>query len=189
MQHHPWQDDRFFKNGAYISCKMGLWPCVPVWGCLVCARAKSLPKLSPSFSSLSSPLPCQNWCTRSEKNPLLTWTGGVLRPEPIVIKQFHPKAGAEKGLRRCSAAAQSTCRIFPSYKHFPPTLQIKGRWESNINVWFLLLYSQKLNCYFQNYNVLSPISYPHISVRGLHISRIGLLILLQGNMWTDPGNT
>ncbi len=39
-----------------------------------------------------------------------------------------------------------------------------------------------------NYNVLSPSSYTHISVRDLYISRIGLPILLQGNMWTDPGN-
>ncbi len=40
----------------------------------------------------------------------------------------------------------------------------------------------------QNYNVLSPGSYTLISVRDLYISRIGLSILLQGNMWTDPGN-
>ncbi len=40
----------------------------------------------------------------------------------------------------------------------------------------------------QNYNGLSPSSYTHISVRDLYISRIGLPILLQGNMWTDPGN-
>ena len=39
-----------------------------------------------------------------------------------------------------------------------------------------------------NYDVLSPSSYTHRSVRDLHISRIGLPILLQGNMWTDPGN-
>jgi hypothetical protein len=32
----------------------------------------------------------------------------------------------------------------------------------------------------QNYNVLSPSSYTHISVRDLYISRIGLPILLQG---------
>jgi hypothetical protein len=38
----------------------------------------------------------------------------------------------------------------------------------------------------QNYNVLSPSSYTHISVRDLYNSRIGLPILLQGNMWTDP---
>ncbi len=40
----------------------------------------------------------------------------------------------------------------------------------------------------QNYNVLYPNSYTHISVRDLYISRIGLSILLQGTMWTDPGN-
>jgi hypothetical protein len=39
----------------------------------------------------------------------------------------------------------------------------------------------------QNYNVLSPSFYTHISVRSLYISRIGLPILLQGNMWTDLG--
>ncbi len=30
------------------------------------------------------------------------------------------------------------------------TLQMKGRWESNINVWLPFMYSQKYNCYFQN---------------------------------------
>jgi hypothetical protein len=39
-----------------------------------------------------------------------------------------------------------------------------------------------------NYNALSPSSYTHISVRDLYISRIGLPILLQGKMCTDPGN-
>jgi hypothetical protein len=46
----------------------------------------------------------------------------------------------------------------------------------------------KLSFPKQNYNVLSPRSHTHISVRDLYISRIGLPILLQGNMWTDPGN-
>ncbi len=40
----------------------------------------------------------------------------------------------------------------------------------------------------QNYNVQSPSSYTHISVRDFYISRKGLYILLQGNIWTDPGN-
>jgi hypothetical protein len=40
----------------------------------------------------------------------------------------------------------------------------------------------------QNFNVLSPNSYTHISVRDLNIPRIGLPILLQENIWTDPGN-
>ncbi len=40
-------------------------------------------------------------------------------------------------------------------------LQMKGRWESNINVWFRFMYFQKWNCVAllyskQNYNVLSP---------------------------------
>jgi hypothetical protein len=34
----------------------------------------------------------------------------------------------------------------------------------------------------QNYDVLSPSSYTHISVRDLYISRMGLPFLLQGNM-------
>ncbi len=38
-----------------------------------------------------------------------------------------------------------------------------------------------------NSNILSPSSYTHISLRDLYISRIGLPILLQGNMWTNPG--
>jgi hypothetical protein len=37
----------------------------------------------------------------------------------------------------------------------------------------------------QNYNVLPPSSYTHISVRDLYISRIGPPILLQENMLTD----
>jgi hypothetical protein len=40
----------------------------------------------------------------------------------------------------------------------------------------------------QNYNILSPCSDSHISVGDLHISRISPPILLQENMWTDPGN-
>ncbi len=40
----------------------------------------------------------------------------------------------------------------------------------------------------QNYNVLSLSSFTHISVRYLCISLTGLPILLQGKMWTDPGN-
>ncbi len=71
---------------------------------------------------------------------------------------------------------------------------MKGQWESNINVWFRIMYSQKWNCGAllfpkQNYNVLSPNFHIHVSVSDLYISSIGLPILLQENMWTDPGNT
>jgi hypothetical protein len=34
----------------------------------------------------------------------------------------------------------------------------------------------------------SPNFYIHVSVSDLYIPRIGLPILLQENMWTDPGN-
>jgi hypothetical protein len=40
----------------------------------------------------------------------------------------------------------------------------------------------------RNYNILSLSSYTNVSVRDLYISRIGLPILLQENMWTNPGN-
>ncbi len=40
----------------------------------------------------------------------------------------------------------------------------------------------------QNYNVLSPTSYTHISKGDLYSSRIGLPIMLLENWWTDPGN-
>ncbi len=38
------------------------------------------------------------------------------------------------------------------------------------------------------YNVLSPSSYTNKCVRDLYTSRIGLSIVLQPDMWTDPGN-
>jgi hypothetical protein len=73
-------------------------------------------------------------------------------------------------------------------------LQMKGRWESNIYVWYRFMYTQKWNCPAllfpkHNYNVLSP-SFPfHASVGDLYIPRIVLHILLQPNRQTDPGNT
>jgi hypothetical protein len=70
------------------------------------------------------------------------------------------------------------------------TLQMKGWWEYNINVWFRFMYSQKCTPrYFQNYNVLSPNFRIHVSVSDLYIPRIGLPILQQPNRQTDPENT
>jgi hypothetical protein len=71
-----------------------------------------------------------------------------------------------------------------SYEFLRPTtvtLQMKVR--SHIYVFS----EMKLLISKQSYNLLSPTSYTHISVRDLYISRIGLPILLQENMWTDPG--
>ncbi len=58
---------------------------------------------------------------------------------------------------------------------------MKGRWESNTNVWFRFMYSQKWNCAAllfpkQNYNDLSPIFHIHVSVSDLIIPRFGLPI-------------
>ncbi len=66
------------------------------------------------------------------------------------------------------------------------------RWESNINVWFRFMNSQKWNCVaslFPKQNVLlSPNFHTHVSVSNLYIPRISLPILLQPNRQTDPEN-
>ncbi len=65
------------------------------------------------------------------------------------------------------------------------TLQMKGQWESNINVCFRFIYSQKWSCMAslfpkQNYNVLSPNFHIHVfpgSICLFCYSQIGRLIL------------
>ncbi len=59
------------------------------------------------------------------------------------------------------------------------TLQMKGRWEFNINVWFRFMYSQKWNCLTslfptQSYNVLSRNFHINVSVSDLYNPRINL---------------
>ncbi len=65
------------------------------------------------------------------------------------------------------------------------TVQVKGRWESNINVCFRFMYSQKWNWAAslfpkQNYTVPSPNLHIHVSVSVLYtvIPRIGLPVCL-----------
>jgi hypothetical protein len=102
--------------------------------------------------------------------------------------------------KRSSEFPYSSLAIYSSFytpldaEKYTAPLQMKSRWETNINVWFPFMYSQNWNCAAslfpkQNYNVLSPNSYTHIlytlSVRDLYISRISLSILLQPNMWTN----
>jgi hypothetical protein len=70
-------------------------------------------------------------------------------------------------------------------------LQMKGasaRIEYKCLVPIYVFPEMKLLYPKNNYNVLSPSSYAHISVGDLYMSRICLSILLQGNMWADPGN-
>jgi hypothetical protein len=65
-------------------------------------------------------------------------------------------------------------KLFPNEKQcWSVTLQMKGKWESNINVWFGFMYYQKWNCvasFFpkQNNNVLSTNFHVHVSVSLLH---------------------
>jgi hypothetical protein len=40
------------------------------------------------------------------------------------------------------------------------TAQMKGRWESNLNVWFPFMYSQKWKCYFQNKILMFSLTVP-----------------------------
>ncbi len=40
------------------------------------------------------------------------------------------------------------------------TLQMKCRWESNINVWFPFMYSQNWNCYLQNRIIMFSLPVP-----------------------------
>ncbi len=65
---------------------------------------------------------------------------------------------------------------------------MKGRWESNINVWFPFMYSQKWNCAASvfpkhNYNVLSPNSCTHLSVRDLYTAFPGSVLSILDRSW------
>ncbi len=94
--------------------------------------------------------------------------------------------GSGSGYRRPNTCGSGSATLLFSY-----ALQRKGRWESNINVWFPFMYSQKLNCYYLNRIIMFCLSVPLlIYLWEIHIgiSWTGLPILLQGNMWTDPGN-
>jgi hypothetical protein len=73
----------------------------------------------------------------------------------------------------------------------PFPFSLSALWTSVMSTGpFQFMYSQIWNCVAslfpkQNYNVLSPKSYTHISVRDLYISRTGLSILLQPNECLD----
>ncbi len=68
-------------------------------------------------------------------------------------------------------------------------LQMKGRWKSNINVLFPLMYSQKWNCCFLNRIIMICRPVPTlIYLWEIYIFPGSVSLLLQGNMWTNPGN-
>ncbi len=70
------------------------------------------------------------------------------------------------------------------------TLWMKGRWESNINVWFPCMFSQKWHCYFQNRIIIFCLPVPtlvYICESFIYFQDRSACSA-QGNMWTDPGN-
>ncbi len=72
------------------------------------------------------------------------------------------------------------CPFIVSFQYWvrpSPTLQMKGWWESNINVWFPFMYSHKWNCYFLNMIIMFRLPVPTlIDLWEIYISRIGLPI-------------
>ncbi len=50
-----------------------------------------------------------------------------------------------------------TCFLQPNISSPLLSLQMKDRWESNINVWLPCMYSQKWICYFQNRMFCLPV--------------------------------
>jgi hypothetical protein len=67
-----------------------------------------------------------------------------------------------------------------------PVLQMRGRWESNINVWFRFMYSQKWNCAASKteLNVHSPNFHIHVSVSDLYIPGQGEFGLVTSQLGT-----
>ncbi len=112
----------------------------------------------------------------------------------LTTSQLKLAAGSLENPQRPESNVQWPLHWSPAYEKrnwvfspvLVPTLQMKGRWESNLNVWFRFTYSQKWNCATslfpeQNYNVLSPNFHIDVSVSNLYIPTIGLPILLQPN--------
>jgi hypothetical protein len=60
-------------------------------------------------------------------------------------KSLYPTVGA-----RSMQCGTQTMEAHPWPVDIQYTLRMKGRWESNRNVWFPFMYSQTWNCNFQN---------------------------------------
>jgi hypothetical protein len=106
----------------------------------------------------------------------------VRRPIKTVHANYWDWTHQVPGIKHCLWLYQVT--FLHSHTSFmytmATTLQMKGRWESNINVWFQFMFSQKWNCAAwlfpkQDYNVLPPNIHIHVSVTNLYIPRISML--------------
>jgi hypothetical protein len=99
-----------------------------------------------------------------------------------------PHGGHPRGRRsflhiRCRLLADHMRTIYGTYvTHTANEGPVRIQYKCMLSIYVFPV--MKLLFLKQNYNVLSPSSYTHISVGDLYISRIGLPILLQGNMWT-----
>jgi hypothetical protein len=116
------------------------------------------------------------------------WIATTIRPAAsIEIAMRTPRTST--GTRhpaRYRHIAILLCFYIGSYKHTANEGLVRIQYKCLVPIYVFL--EMKLLFPTQNYNVLSPGSYTRISVRDLYISRIKLPILLQGNMWTDPGS-
>jgi hypothetical protein len=92
------------------------------------------------------------------------------------IKIFQPESGPVYNLTTfaCTSSYTSYVKMY--------ALQMKGRWESNIIVWFPLMYSQKWNCYFQNRIIMFCLPVPTIYLWEIYIFP-GLVCLFCWKIW------
>jgi hypothetical protein len=105
---------------------------------------------------------------------------------------FQAKLSKCQNLSRKADILQNILKMCQIYH----SLQMKDRWESNIKVWFPFMYSHKNKTMqprsFQNRIIMFWLLIPTLIYLWeiyTYISRISLSILLQPNMWSDPGNT
>ncbi len=67
-----------------------------------------------------------------------------------------------KTLKGGPRPGQKWRHFYSAFAAFVRALQRKGRWESNTNVWFPFVYSQKWNCYFQNRILMFCLPFPSL---------------------------
>jgi hypothetical protein len=116
----------------------------------------------------------------------------ILTCNTLWISVFHSSMFLEMELMSWYTSSSSTYSQLGYRWQSPSTaMQMKGRWEYNINVWFRFMYSQKWNCATslsskQNYNVQSP---TFMYLWAIYIFRIVLPILLKPNRMWGGGST
>ncbi len=124
--------------------------------------------------------------------PSNKWRPAYFFPMAFPVQWRGRRVGGWGGGRRGVCSRISVCS--PSF-HTPIRFAICTANEGPVRIQYkclvpiYVLPEMKLLFPKQNYNVLCPSSYTHISVWDLYISRIGLPILLHGNMWNNPRST